>query len=118
MVVVLPTPPFWLAMAMTRGSSRATGLAPFSNSVASTRMVGARCTGSSPVVAACLGVLDLVTGAAAAGTTSGIGTTSGVGVASGMGGASGIGATSVSGSGVTAGRGGRQQRCRWPRKGA
>ncbi len=34
MVVVLPTPPFWLAMAMTRGSSRAAGFDPLRSSVA------------------------------------------------------------------------------------
>ena len=46
MVVVLPTPPFWLAMAMTRGSSRTTGLEPLSNSDVSSRMEGERMAGA------------------------------------------------------------------------
>ena len=46
--MVLPTPPFWFAMAITRGSSRAAGFAPLSSSSASSLMVGARMVGSSP----------------------------------------------------------------------
>ena len=40
MVVVFPTPPFWFAIAITRGSSRGAGRAPSRSALASERMVG------------------------------------------------------------------------------
>ena len=53
MVVVFPTPPFWLATAMTRGSSRISGFEPLRRSVASSLMEGAR-------IAGCLGGVEVV----------------------------------------------------------